>query len=213
LFEPTFNEHKKENYCCLVLIVTCKTKRQLKTLRIITLLTLSLWGLVSCQTKPGQTVFESTQNDTPTDYKNKIYKLKKKALHSDFNYSKLNDIDGSIGDTLDLRSLMPIFEPVGGHYVYYQFIATFKGHVFDEVGKTFHDILIVKTDTADNITDAYQYTLEWAEPPLQYDLYKSSAKNVILKNALDISSLKLIRKDFWDEKNRIHKESGILKLE
>ena len=61
--------------------------------------------------------------------------------------------------------------------------------------------------------DAYQYTLEWAEPPLQFDLYKSDIKNITLKNDLDISTLKLTRKDYWDEKDRVFKESGRLKLE
>jgi len=193
--------------------MTRKTKRQLKTLAIIILLTFPFWGLVSCKSKPRITVFESTKNDTPTDFKNKIYKLKKKVINSDFNYSKLKDIDGNIGDTINLNGLMPIFEPAGGRFVYYQFIATFKGHVFGEVGKSFHDILIVKTDLTGKIMDAFQYTLEWAEPPLQYDLYKSTAQNVILKNGLDIRSLNLMIKDFWDEKDRVLKESGRLELE
>ena len=168
---------------------------------------------VSCQTNPVKIVFVSTQNDTATELKEtKIYKLKKKAIYSDFDYSKLEDIDGNIKDSLNIKNLMPIFAPIIGHYNYYQFISTFKGHSFQEVDKDFHDILIVKTDNENKIIDAYQYTLEWAEPPLQFDLYKSDVKNVKLKNDLDISALKLTRKDYWDEKDRIHKETGRLKL-
>jgi hypothetical protein len=185
----------------------------LKTLTIITILTVPFWALVSCQSKPGQTVFQSTQIDSPTDYRNKIYKLKKKVTNSDFNYSKLNNIDDYIGDTLTLNSLMPIFEPTGGHFVYYQFLATFKGHIDVEVGQNFHDILIVKTDPAGKIVDAYQYTLEWGEMPLQFDVYKSTAQNVILKNDLNISSLHLMRKDFPNEKERVLEESGRLQLQ
>ena len=171
-------------------------------------------GFISCQTRPVKIVFVSTQNDTATELKEtKIYKLKKKTINSDFDYSKLNDIDGNIKDTLNIKKLMPIFEPINGHYNYYQFISTFKGHSFQEVDKDFHDILIIKTDNENKIIDAYQYTLEWAEPPLQFDLYKSDIQNIILKNDLDIHALKLTRKDYWDEKDRVHKESGRLRLE
>ena len=158
----------------------------------------------------------STKNDTATGLKEtKIYKLKKKTTNSDFDYLKLDDIDGNIKDTLNLRNLMPIFEPINGHYTYYQFISTFKGMVCcdGEGFKDFHDILIIKTDNENKIIDAYQYTLEWAEPPLQFDLYKSDTKNATLTNGLDISALKLTRKDYWDEKDRIYKESGRLRLE
>lgn len=186
----------------------------MKILLAITLLIYVSLGLISCETKAGKTVFVSTQKDTATRFKEtKIYKLKRKAINSDFNYSKLNNIDGNIKDTLNLKNLMPIFEPVGGQYVYYQFIATFKGHSFEELDKDFHDILIIKTDNESKIIDAYQYTLEWAEPPLQFDLYRSDITNVTLEDGLDISSLKLTRKDFWDEKDKLHMESGRLKLE
>ena len=80
---------------------------------------------VSCQTKTVKVVFASTQKDTATELNAaKIYKLKKKAINSDFDYSKLGDIDGNIKDTLNIKNLMPIFEPINGHYNYYQFIST-----------------------------------------------------------------------------------------
>jgi len=55
---------------------------------------------------------------------------------------------------LNLKNLMSIFDPVSGHYTYYQFIATFKGHSFQEADKDFHDILIIKTDKENKIVDA-----------------------------------------------------------
>ena len=187
----------------------------MKIFLTVTLLTFTFWQLASCQTKKSvKTIFISAQKDTATEInQTKIYKLKKKAINSDFDYSKLDDIDGDIKDTLNLKNLMPIFEPISGQYNYYQFIATFKGHSFQQVDKDFHDILIIKTNNKNKIIDAYQYTLEWAEPPLQFDLYKSDIKNLTLKTDLDISFLKLTRKDFWDNKDRVHKESGVLKLE
>ena len=178
-------------------------------------MTFTFWQLASCQTKKSvKTTFISVQKDTATEIdQTKIYKLKKKAINSDFDYLKLDDIDGNTKDTVNLNNIMTIFKPISGHYNYYQFIATFKGHSFELFDKDFHDILIIKTDNENKIIDAYQYTLEWAEPPLQFDLYKSDIKNLTLKTDMDISSLKLTRKDFWDDKDRIHKESGRLKLE
>ena len=183
--------------------------------RITLLIILSL-QLLSCGPKSVKTIFESKEKDTATGFKEtKIYKLKKKTINSDFDYSKLNDIDGNIKDTLSVSNVMPIFEPISGYFSYYQFISTFKGISCcdGERQKDFHDILIVKTDNENKILDAYEYTLEWAEPPLQSVLYKSDMQNLVLKNDLDINSLKLTRKKFWNEKDRIYKQSGRLNLE
>lgn len=165
----------------------------------------------SCNTKPLKVIFESSQNDSATSLNEiKVYKLKKKTINSDFNYQKLENIDGLN------NNLMPVFEPVNGNFTFYQFVATLKGWSYkgdDDISlKSFHDILIIKTDKENKILDAYQYTLEWSEPPLQFDLYKSTAENLILKNDLDISSLKLIRTQYWNDKDRFQKESGLIKL-
>jgi hypothetical protein len=177
------------------------------------LFTTLLAGLSSCQTKAVTTVFETTQKDTATKLnETKFYILKKRTENSDFNYSKLDDIDGNKMDTLNVRNLLPVFEPVSGHFNYYQFLATFKGESYDGGIKDFHDILIIKTDTENKIIDAYQYTLEWAEPPLQYDVFKSSIKNISLTNNMDINQLKFIRTYSWSDNNKELKESGIIKL-
>jgi len=175
-------------------------------------------GLVSCQTKPLKIVFVSNQQDTATELnQTKIYKLKKKATNADFDYSKLNNIDENIKDTLNLRNLMPIFNPIDGQYNYFQFIATFKGKAYNGgdgpiLIKDFHDILIIKTDNKNEIIDAFQYTLEWAEMPCQYDLFKSSSKKLILADNLEIASFKFIRTDYWDEKDKFHRDGGLIKL-
>lgn len=167
-------------------------------------------GLVSCQTKPLKIVFESTQKDTATGLNEvKVYRLKKQATNSDFDYSKLNNLDENLGDTLNPK---PAFEPINGHYNYYQFIATFKGHSFREVDTVFHDILIIKTDNNKKIIDAYQYTLEWAEMPSQYDLFKSSSKGLTFADNLEITSFKFSRTDYDDENDRLFKEGGHIKL-
>jgi hypothetical protein len=179
--------------------------------------TILLARLASCQTKPVKTIFEKTQKDTATKLnETKIYILQKETENSDFNYSKLDDIDGNKMDTFNVRNLMPIFEPVSGQYKYYQFLSTFEGEGYNSDGpplfKSFHDILIIKTDNENEIIDAYQYTLEWAEPPLKYDMFKSSVKNISLTNNMDINELKFIRTYSWSDDNKVLKESGIIKL-
>ena len=188
----------------------------MKLLTLILFTTL-LTGLASCRTKTVKTVFETTQKETATKInETKVYTLKKQTENSDFNYSKLDDIDGNKMDTLNVKNLMPVFEPVSGKYKYYQFISTFVGEAYNSDGpalfKDFHDILIIKTDSEDKIIDAYQYTLEWAEPPLQYDVFKSSIKNISLTNNMDINQLKFKRTYSWSDDNKELKESGIIKL-
>jgi hypothetical protein len=188
-------------------------------MKLLTLILFStlLTRLASCQTKPVETIFETSQTDTATGVnETKIYILKKHMENSDFNYSKLDDIDGNEIDTLNVRNVMPIFEPVSGQFKYYQFLSTFVGQAYNADGpplfKDFHDILIIKTDNDNRILDAYHYTLEWAEPPLQYDVFKSSIKNISLINNMDINQLNFIRTYSWSDDNKELKENGIIKL-
>ncbi len=183
----------------------------MKRLFIISFVLIFSVGLFSCQNKPIKTIFESRQKDTATAQTEiKIYRLKEKTINSDFNYPKLDNIDINNKDSITLKQ---VFEPINGDYIYYKFIATYKGESFCRGQiKYFHDILIIKTDSNNEIHDAYQYTFEWAEPPFQYDVFKSSTKDLILTDNFDISSLKLIRTYYWDEKDKLHKEGGLIKL-
>lgn len=174
-------------------------------------------GLNSCNSQNVHIVFENKGKDKATKLnETKIYRLKKQTTNSDFNYSKLNDIDGHKIDTLKIKNLMPVFEPISGQFNYYQFIAIYKGesYNFDEspLIKDFHDILIIKTDNDNKILDSYHYTLEWAEPPLQYDVFKSSVKDIKLTDGIDISKLQFLRTYSWSEDNKQLKENGIIKL-
>ena len=174
-------------------------------------------GLNSCHSQNVQTVFETNEIDSATELnETKIYKLKKQTTNSDFNYSKLNKIDKHKIETLNIRNLMPVFEPVSGQFNYFQFVATFKGEGYNygdaSIIKNFHDILIIKTDSENNILDCYHYTLEWAEIPLQYDVFKGSAKNVKLTDSLEISKLQLLRTYSWSEDNKELKDNGKISL-
>lgn len=179
--------------------------------------TLLLTGLASCQPKPVRTVFESAQKDTASGInETKVYALKKQTENSDFNYSKLNNIDAHVTDERTEKDIMLLFEPKSGRYRYYQFLSTYVGEAYNVDGpslfKDFHDVLIIKTDHENKILDAYHYTLEWAEPPLQYDVLKSSAKNIYLTNNMDISRLKLTRTLAFGSSREELKENGIIKL-
>lgn len=165
------------------------------------------------QSIPIKIVFETNLKDTATKLnETKIYILKKQTENSDFNYSKLDNIDGNRIDTLNPSNLLPVFEPLNGQFNYYQFLATFKGESYDGSIKDFHDILIIKTNTEGKIIDAYQYTLESAEPPLQYDVFKSSIQNISLINNMDINQLKFMRTYSWSDENKELKENGVIKL-
>ena len=175
--------------------------------------------LLSCQAKPVEVIFVSDKQDTATGLtETKLYRLKKQTINSDFNYSKLSNIDRNKCDAHGKRNLMPVFEPVEGRYNYYQFIATSKGYAYNGgdgpiLTEDFHDILIIKTNNENKVVDAYQYTLEWAEPPLEYDLFKSSVKGTMLKDGLSVDRLKLSRIGYWNEEDILHKEGGIVKLQ
>ena len=181
---------------------------------IITLLTVAgSKGFCQSQNQSLKIVFETKSKDIATELnKTKIYILKKKAINADFNYSGLNDMESYIMDTIKTANVMPVFEPINGQFDYYQFIATFKGESYEGGIKDFHDILIIKTDKENKIIDAFQYTLEWAESPIQYDLFKSSVNNVILTNDLDIKLLKFRRTYSYDGDDMELSENGVIKL-
>ena len=190
--------------------------RLMKFLTFVIFTTL-LTGLNSCLTKPIKTIFETAQIDSATKLnETKIYILKKQTENSDFNYLKLDNIDIHKVDNHNIKNIMPVFEPINGQYKYFQFLSTFVGEAYNGDGpqffQDFHDVLIIKTDNENKIIDSYQYTVEWAERPHQYDVFKSSIKNVSLTNNLDIKQLKFIRTYSTSDNNKELNESGIIKL-
>jgi hypothetical protein len=166
--------------------------------------------------------------------KKQVYKLKSVTQNADFDYEKLQNFD-------DVTDVEEAFIPVQkGYFTVYTFIATFKGkrhwvprvrtyldstdnYQVDKDGfteedriemnkkGTFHDILIVKTNSKNEIIDAYQYTLEWAEPELSYDLFRSTTKKQKLINGLSIEKLKFYRIQISREKELLN-EKGIIRL-
>jgi hypothetical protein len=166
--------------------------------------------------------------------KKQVYKLKSVTQNADFDYEKLQNFD-------DVTDVEEAFIPVQkGYFTVYTFIATFKGkrhwvprvrtyldstdnYQVDKDGfteedriemnkkGTFHDILIVKTNSKNEIIDAYQYTLEWAEPESSYDLFRSTTKKQKLTNGLSIEKLKFYRTQ-KNHENKPLDEKGIIRL-
>ncbi|MDQ3683365.1 MAG: hypothetical protein M3352_09880 [Bacteroidota bacterium] len=144
--------------------------------------------------------------DTILNAQTKKYKLIAKTENTDFNYKALKNIDNV--ETREARR--NIFNPIKGKFIVYVFIATFIGLSFDNTEKEFHDILIVKVNKEQKITDAYQYTLEWTEPPYSYDLYRARVKGVALTNQLSIDILKFRKLKYYKKKKRELNEQGVL---
>jgi hypothetical protein len=121
----------------------------------------------------------------------KIYRLADKTNHADIDHNKLLDLNRcSPGYSLFNK----LFRPVTGKYTVYRFLATYKGMSHrTEKNESFHDVVILKTDISNHIIDAYQYTLEWSEMPLTYDLYKLTVNGLKLDNQLKIAAFKFKR--------------------
>lgn len=133
----------------------------------------------------------------------KKYKLIVKQERAEFNYRGLRLIDTS------LRVNPQIFKPVKGRHTVYTFIATFEGNSYTGRRKTFHDILIIKTNSRGRIKDAYQYTLEWSEIP-SYDLYKAHAKKLYLTTQTTIAQMRFTRVNSSGKGDRQLNDDGIL---
>jgi len=93
-----------------------------------------------------------------------------------------------------------VFKPTKGKFTVYRFLATYQGLSFTNKQKEFHDILIVKVGSKNKIILAYQYTLEWAESPLETDLYESTCKNTYLTDNLSIDKFIFERPWYYDNK-------------
>jgi hypothetical protein len=135
-----------------------------------------------------------------------------------FPYDKTYSADINKNIILLLDSMTPgmtllnnVFKPIKGKYIVHRFIAKFIGMSFTNKQKEFHDLLIVKTDNKNEIIEAYQYTLEWADSP-DVDLYKSSCHKLYLTDNMSISDFKFRRPWYYDSKDRKLIDSGTIIL-
>ena len=111
------------------------------------------------------------------------------------------------GGDFDLRALdainaLPVPYPPGsrtpiaklptrrGKYLIYNFVAAYAGTSAEGGTAEFHDLLSLKVGCGDEILDAWQYTLEWADAP-SLDLNRMRTKGVVLKKGLEVAALDL----------------------
>ena len=141
----------------------------------------------------------------------KTYNLLSKTQNADINYKAFQNFD-----SLNLSQkggLKTAFVPKKGKNEVYVFVSEFEGESFDGSKKKFHDYLILKLDAkSKNITDGYQYTIEWTDTPTA-DLYRLTTKNVKLTNNLNLDALQM--EMIYKEEAHLHqklKDNGVLKL-
>jgi hypothetical protein len=138
----------------------------------------------------------------------KEYNLLDKTINADINHILLKKVLQLNLFTTDL--LNGIFKPINGNFIVYRFLSTYKGFSYTGKQKYFHDILIVKTNNNNKIVSAYQYTLEWSEPPIESDLYVSSCKNTYLKDSMMIDKFKFEKRWDYDKDDRKLHDTAII---
>jgi hypothetical protein len=140
----------------------------------------------------------------------KVYELYDKTPMADISYMKLDSLNTT--SSRGMKLLESVFKPAKGNYTVYRFIATFKGESVTGGEKEFHDLLIVKTDKTGKILDALQYTLEWAEPPMEFDLYKAHCENVYLVDGLSIEKFRFTRPWYVSNDSQPLNDKAIVQL-
>lgn len=136
----------------------------------------------------------------------KEYKLLDKTSNADIDKSFILRLDKA---PRGLPMLDSLFKPVKGEFTVYRFLATFQGKSYTGQEKEFHDLLLVKTDNNNKVVKAYHYTLEWAEMPLEQDMYFSTSKDLVLVNGIAINAFGFERPWFDDVEKKL-KDNGII---
>jgi hypothetical protein len=170
----------------------------------------------------------------------KIYKLKSITKNADFNYERLRSFDENTQIKNIEEALQPlrngkyiVYEFLATfkgkeHWVPdgQSSLDTLPNYKVDKNGYriltkeeiqkanksvTFHNTLIIKTNSKNEIVDAYRYFLEWADVFPSDELYNCSVKNQKLVDGLSIQKLKFyrVRENFPRE---FLNEKGIIKL-
>ncbi|HEX2694986.1 MAG TPA: hypothetical protein VHP61_04485 [Acidobacteriota bacterium] len=121
----------------------------------------------------------------------KTYRLAGIVQGGDFDLRAFRDIDS-----------LPVPYPPGsktqigelplrrGKFLIYKFVAAYAGTAAGGGAAEFHDLLALKVGCSDEILDAWQYTLEWADTP-SLDLNRMRKKGLILKKGLEVGTLDL----------------------
>ncbi len=121
----------------------------------------------------------------------KTYRLAGIVQAADFDLRALGHIDA-----------LPVPYPPGagtqiaeiplrrGKFLIFKYVAAYAGTAAEAGEAEFHDILALKIGCGDEILDAWQYTLEWADAP-SLDLNRMRTKGIVLRRGLSVGDLDL----------------------
>ncbi|WP_343632952.1 hypothetical protein [Fluviicola sp.] len=142
----------------------------------------------------------------------KNYRLVSKNEQSDLKYKLFNQF-GSV-KIYSGGKIEKAFQPKKGKFTVYVFVAEYQGDSFDGTRKTFHDKLILKVNPeTSEVLDGFQYTMEWAEPPAAYDLYRVTEDGVVLTHHMDLDELQMRVDDKFQGEYMDLEDHGIVWLE
>ena len=141
----------------------------------------------------------------------KKYELIQKTENADIRYA---DFDKFSSISLSKDEMKTAFEPKKGDFIVYNFIAIYEGISKLRRNIVFEDYMILKINPQNNhIIDGYQFTIGWAEPPPNFDLYRISRQGIKLINDLDIEILQFSNVENTSSKPKYLNENGKLQLE
>lgn len=118
-----------------------------------------------------------------------VFKLSLKKENADINYLTIKNINLFAHGC---KEMLQIFQPVKGQFAVYLFIKEFQGESNLGGSSKMHDLIILKTSEDSVVLDGFYYRLEWAEVPSQSMIFRTTCKDVKLKNNLEVSLLEFI---------------------
>jgi len=129
------------------------------------------------------------QDGRPPD---KVYRLAKIIQGADFDARAMKKIDRlplpyPSGSAFQIGDL-PVKH---GKFYIFKFLAAYRAPSSRGESTEFHDVLMIKLGCGDEILDAYQYTLEWADTP-SLDLNRLGKNGLVLKAGFDVRELGLV---------------------
>lgn len=121
-----------------------------------------------------------------------IYHITHVYEGADFNYPLMDEYRRTPSKWCERELVLEMFEPVDGPYRIILFTTVVWGYsLVDEQEHLFHHILLIKVDPDNTILDGLQYTLEWAECPLAYDICVLKAQGTKLTKELKLSEIEV----------------------
>ena len=129
----------------------------------------------------------------------KVYKLIDSSKASDINYEAIISMKKQ---NPGVKLLDHVFNTLKGKYKVYRFMASYTGiSGMSNEEKEFHDIIIVKTNEANKVIDAYMYNLDFSDPPSMNAIYRRTSKNIYLNDKMSISDFKFTRPHYFDSED------------